>query len=278
MVIKILAGLFILYAMYCGALYVKQRQILFPKHLLQPVDDAARHIPNLEKRFLDLPFGKVETWFLPPSGKTAAGPAPAVIFAHGNGELIDDWPRELVPLTRMGIGVLLVEYPGYGRSEGEPTERTVRQTLEAAYDAVVRRPDVAPDRIILLGRSLGGGAVCTITDTRPSAALILMSTFTGVKGMAAKFYAPPFLIRDPFDNLSAVSRYKGPILIVHGSHDNVVPYSHGKRLHRAASGSTLITYESGHNDCPPDWADFWNSIEGFLKKNGVVPPQAGDDK
>ena len=80
-----------------------------------------------------------------------------VIFAHGNGELIDYWPDELKKFNDFGLGVLLVEYPGYGRSDGTPTQKSISEAFEAAYDMLVSRPDVDAERIILFGRSVGGG-------------------------------------------------------------------------------------------------------------------------
>ena len=182
-------------------------------------------------------------------------------------------PEALQGFTRLGMGVLLVEYPGYGRSEGSPSERSIAEALSAGYDSLVARPDVDPDRIVLVGRSLGGGAICTLAGRRPSAALILMSTFTSIRTMAWRHLLPGFLVRDPFDNLAVVRDYPGPILIIHGTADGVVPYSHGLSLSLAASNSRLITYRCGHNDCPPDWPAFWYEAETFLRESGVLGPE-----
>ena len=85
------------------------------------------------------------------------------LFLHTvNGELIDFWPHELKKLNRLGIGVLLVEYPGYGRSNGSPSQKNITEAFTGAYDMLVTRPDVDPSRIVLFGRSLGGGAVCIL--------------------------------------------------------------------------------------------------------------------
>ena len=88
--------------------------------------------------------------------------------------------------------------------------------------------------------------------------------------MASKLLAPKFLVRDPFDNLNAVKGYQKPVLVIHGRHDNIIPYAHGADLHRAAQNSKMITYECGHNDCPPDWDQFWADIMSFLRDNGII--------
>jgi fermentation-respiration switch protein FrsA (DUF1100 family) len=267
--LKIVIGFFVIYLAYCGLLFVMQRQIMFPRGLIEAPKEKP-DIPGLQQIWIETGCGKIETWFLPPPAKSGLEPAPTVIFAHGNGELIDFWPQELKYFNRLGIGVLLVEYPGYGRSEGSPSQASIAETFLAAYDVLVARPDVDAVRIILFGRSLGGGAVCLLAAQRPSAALILMSAFTSARSYAPKYLAPKFLVRDPFDNLLAVKAYPGPVLVMHGKFDQVVPYRHGVALHQAARHSQLITYQSGHNDCPPSWNLFWQDVESFLRKAKII--------
>jgi len=260
----------LLYAAYCGLLFLVQRQIMFPRYQIPQPLAAGQTVAGLEKLWLDTNGGKVEAWFLAPVDHPQKTPAPAVIFGHGNGELIDFWPAELREFTRLGIAVMLVEYPGYGRSAGKPSEKTITRTFVAAYDLLVSREDVDPSRIIFLGRSLGGGAVCALARHRPSATLILMSTFSSAKSFAKNFLVPPVLVRDPFDNLGVVKNYLQPVLVIHGKLDTIIPFSHGKALHKAAKQGTLIAYDAGHNDCPPDWEVFWKDVEGFLRKQGII--------
>lgn len=265
---KILLWILVLYAAYGGFIFLLQRHMMFPAFRAPALPLGGAGLPGLEKLRLDLPFGQVEAWYLP----TAAGqePGPAVIFAHGNGELIDYWPQELLPFNRMGLGVLLVEYPGYGRSAGSPSRRSIGATFAAAYDRLLQMPAVDPNRIVLYGRSIGGAAVCDLAAARPSAALILMSTFTSVRSFAKRFLLPPLLIRDPFDNLAVVKSYAKPVLIVHGRHDEVVPYRHGLELRRAARNATMLSYDCGHNDCLPGIGSFWRDAEAFLRKAAVL--------
>ena len=266
--VKIFAWAGLCYLAYCGLLFLMQRQMMFPRSLIE-VPSKGPDISGLERIWIQASFGKVETWYLPPAEKQVSGPAPAVMFAHGNGELIDFWPEELKMFNRLGVGVLLVEYPGYGRSQGSPSQASIEETFVGAYDMLVARKDVDPSRIILFGRSLGGGAACVLAARRPSAALILMSTFTSARSFAAKYLAPGFLMRDPFDNLGVVRSYPGPVLVMHGTFDEVVPYQHGVFLCQAAKRGKMITYTSGHNDCPPHWDVFWRDVEFFLHESGI---------
>lgn len=265
--LKILALAAILYLSYCGFMFAFQRQVLFPRQYAIQIPDKAEKIRGLQKIWLELSFGKVESWFLPPLSNEKKGPV--LIFAHGNAELIEHWPEFFLPLTQSGIGVYLVEYPGYGRSEGIPSEKTIVETFVTAYDYIIKNPDVDPARVVFFGRSIGGGAVCALAEKRKPAAIILMSTFTGVSRMAKKYAVPGFLIRDPFDNLKTVESYGGPLLVIHGKHDEIIPYSHGVSLFQAAGQGQLVTYECGHNDCPPNLEEFYKDILKFLKKSGV---------
>ena len=84
-----------IYMAYCGLLFLLQRQIMFPRGMIAPPSSSAQKLPGMEKIWLRTDAGKVESWLLPPVPGSAAGPAPAVIFGHGNGELIDFWPDDL---------------------------------------------------------------------------------------------------------------------------------------------------------------------------------------
>ncbi len=270
MLVQIVLGVLILYLAYCFFLFLFQRQILFPRSYIPGTSGVAENIPGMEKMWLPTSYGKIEAWFIPPAQDRGTGPAPAVIFAHGNAELIDFWPEELGNFALLGMGLLLVEYPGYGRSEGTPSQRSIIEALLAAYDALVSRKDVDPSRIVLFGRSLGGAAVCALAAKRPSAALILMSTFTSVRSLASKFLVPGFLVRDPFDNLAIAGSYSGPVLIIHGRNDSLIPYKHGVALHRITQRSEMLTYDCRHNDCPPSWDIFWWDVQAFLQHAGII--------
>lgn len=270
-VMKIFCWTIIFYVVYCGFLFTLQRQMIFPRSLISQGRSSHGDHPVVEKIWLeDGEGGVVENWYIPPLTVGVRSRSPAVIFAHGNAELIDFCVEELQPFAAMGIGVLLVEYPGYGRSNGSPSQKTITAALKTAYDALVARKDVDPEKIVFYGRSLGGGAVCALAAERQAAALILTSTFTGIRPMAAKYLVPGFLVLDPFDNLSIVRHFCRPILIVHGRYDDIIPFRHGETLHEASKQSTFLAYECGHNDCPPDWNVFWRDIEDFLRGAGII--------
>jgi fermentation-respiration switch protein FrsA (DUF1100 family) len=146
----------------------------------------------------------------------------------------------------------------------------VRAAFAAAYRALAARPDVDPARIVAYGRSLGGGAVCTLLPDHAPAALILQSTFSALAPFAHARGLPGFLMRDRFDNAAALAGYAGPVLVVHGTHDDLIPHAHAERLMKAARRGRLLDYAAGHNDCPPDWDAFAAELERFLQDSGVL--------
>ena len=117
---------------------------------------------------------------------------------------------------------------------------------------------------MLHGRSLGGGAVLTLLPETPVSAVVLESTFKDLRTMAHRFLLPAFLMRDPFDNLAALRGYHGPVLILHGRSDTLLPLHHGEALKAAAPSAQLVVRDCGHNDCAWDRTEFWPTITQFL--------------
>lgn len=247
---------------YWALLFFAQRSMLFPA---PPLGGAPPRPAFAEQVWLKTTFGRVEAWYLPPAGESAR-PSPLLMFTHGNGELIDYWPEEFEPARERGLAVLLVEYPGYGRSEGSPSEASITESMLAAYDWAATHPRIDKARIIPYGRSLGGGAAAIVAKARPVPALILESAFSSVAAFAAGFAAPQFLLRDRFDSVAAIAEFKGPVLIVHGDRDDIVPPSHAQALANASKNVTLRFLPCGHNDCRRPWPE----VLAFLAANTLI--------
>ena len=248
---------------YWTFLFVWQRALLFPA---PPLAGAPARPGDAEVVRLEIGGGTVEAWYLPPLVRANA-PAPLLLFAHGNGELIDYWPSAFDEPRRWGLAVLLVEFPGYGRSAGAPSQRSLTAAVVAAFDWARRQPSVDPTRIIAYGRSVGGGAAAALAGERPVAAMILESTFSSVPVFARRFGAPGLLVRDRFDNLAAVRRFTRPLLILHGEHDQIIPVAQGRALHAAQPASEFHMMPCGHNDCARPWA----VIKRFLLLHRLLP-------
>ena len=249
------------YGGWLALLFVGQRALIFPGQRI-PAGEAPS---DVEQVWLQTDAGKVEAWFLRGEGP---GPRPLLVYAHGNGELIDYAPQMVEPYRRMGFHVLLPEYRGYGRSAGSPSEATLVADAQRFLEQTLERDDVDASQLVFHGRSLGGGVVSGLARHVAPKALILESTFSSLAPIARRYLAPTFLIRDPFDSADAIGALDVPILIIHGDRDAVVTYDHAPRLMSAAKNGRLETFEAGHNDLPHG-DRYWTAIRETLEAAGV---------
>jgi fermentation-respiration switch protein FrsA (DUF1100 family) len=260
--VKLLLAVLAAYVLYAGIFFLAQRRLMYPGTYLARVSPDAQPPLSAQRLWLETSSGNVEAWFF---GPASPAPAPAMIFAHGNGEVIDYWPDVMQMFADRGVAVLLVEYPGYGRSDGKPTQKAIAEAFTAAYDWLASRHDVDARRISGMGRSLGGGAVADLSRSRPLASLVLTSTFSSVRDIAWRgYFLPGFLALDPFDNRGAVAGFDGPVLVIHGRRDDQLPFRHAEALAGASPRSELVALECGHNDCPPAWPPFVERVSDFV--------------
>jgi fermentation-respiration switch protein FrsA (DUF1100 family) len=256
------------YAGYLGLIFMAQRKMAFPGTERVSPRATPTPPPRGEQVWLEASFGRVEAWFVPP---VSDGVRPAVIFTHGNGELIEDWASSMDGLAAGGIGVLLLEFPGYGHSGGSPSRASIREVSALAFDWLAARPDVDGTRIVAWGRSLGGGAAGDLSADRPIGALVLLSTFSSAAAVARQSLAPAFLVRDRFDNVGAVRAYSGPVLLMHGRSDEVLPFRHAERIAEARDDVAITEIRCGHNDCGRIWPEIVAEVLSFLHRTELLP-------
>jgi hypothetical protein len=267
-VAKIALGAVALAVAWLAFVFVIQRLLIYPRWLVGPGSPSRPE--GFESLWIETPAGRVEAWLLP----AKEGRGPAVIYAHGNAELID-YNVELARAYReRGFSVLLPEYRGYGRSAGAPSEKGIVEDFSCFFDLLAARPEVDPARIVFHGRSIGGGVATSLASARPPAALILQSSFTSVTRLARGYLVPAALVRDPYDSVAVLRGLDRPVLIVHGSRDRTIPASESSDLHRAARISRLVLLDRDHNDWPPDDRALWVEIDAFLQDAGILPPPA----
>ena len=170
-------------------------------------------------------------------------------------------------VDRLGVDVVLVDYRGYGRSEGSPDEAGVYLDGLAVYDAVAAR-SVPADDVVLFGRSLGGAVAIETALRRPAGALALESVFRSVRAMVREHYwfVPGAVIRTRMDNESKIGRVDVPTLVLHGDRDAIVPLAHGRRLFELAArpAGFHVIEGAGHNDTwrvgGEPYADAWSAF------------------
>lgn len=157
----------------------------------------------------------------------------AVLFFHGNAEDIRFHAATLRRFNRLGWSALAVDYPGYGRSEGTPTEKGAYRAAEAGWRFLTETQGIAPERIVVCGFSIGTGPACWLAARRGPAGLLLFAPFKSAARVVTGIRILPF---DPFPNLANVKRAECPVAVVHGTHDDVIPFKHGTAVAEAAGG------------------------------------------
>ena len=224
---------------------------LFEEKLIFPVfamGDAPAAPTGVDRLIRPLGDGQsVEAFWLPQPGK-----APLVLLFHGNGELIDYNLQDATAWYRRGFHVLVPEYRGYGRSGGQPGQQVILEDNLWFLGEVMKDSRVRDQPLLYYGRSLGGGVACDLARQKPPRGLILESTFRSIKAMALRYGAPPFLIRNPFDNEAWLGQTELPVLVIHGKRDEVIPFAHGEALGKLGPRTEFHSFDAGHNDLPRD--------------------------
>jgi len=260
-----------LYVIYCGLLYFSQTHLMFPA---QFAGRPGGGLPTADTQLIELTTdeGKTTAWYVPAPGASTETPSPLTVFFHGNAELIDHQESILRIYLSRGISVLLVEYRGYGTSDGTPSEKHIVADALAIMKDVLRRAEVDASRLVLHGRSIGGGMAAQVALQVTPRAMIVESTFKNMSGMAWRYGVPPLLVTNPLRSDKAFKQLDLPILIMHGSHDEIVPVEQAYALDRIASDSTLVIFDAGHNDLPgpSEVGVYEQQIEALLTKAGVL--------
>jgi abhydrolase domain-containing protein 17 len=150
-----------------------------------------------------------------------------ILYSHGNADDLGRLGERIKTLHELGFAVMAYDYEGYGTSEGQPSEQNTYRDIDAAFDYLVHRVGVPPERIILHGWSLGGGVAADLAARQKVAGLILESTFVSAFRVVARAPILPF---DKFRTLSKLEKINCPILVMHGTDDEVIPFWHGQTL------------------------------------------------
>ena len=199
-----------------------------------------------------------------------------LIWYHGNaGNISHRLETARAFVERLGFDIVLVDYRGYGLSEGTPEETGLYVDGLAIYDATIRR-GFDPERLVLFGRSLGAAVAVEVALNRPAAGLVLETPFRSVRAMARSMYpfVPSFLIRTRLDNERKISQIRMPKLILHGDRDNLVPISHGRTLFELALPPKRFFAIPGasHNDTHVvGGRGYFEAWEQFLSETGLGP-------
>jgi uncharacterized protein len=184
-----------------------------------------------EDVYLDTSDGiRIHGWFFPSSGSQT------LLFFHGNAGNIADRLDNIRFLVQRGLNVLIIDYRGYGRSDGVPSEQGTYRDAESAWLWLQSRIGIDPARLVYFGRSLGGAVATELAVRHPPRKLIIESTFTSVREMAGTVlpFIPKMLIPDCYPSIKRIALVDCPILVIHGTADTLVPFRHGQAIYARA--------------------------------------------
>lgn len=243
----IVAGVIVgAYVLICVGIFFAQPYLIYmpaPTCHLTPAD--------LKLEFEDLTLHAADgvalaAWYLP-----HAAPRGTVLFCHGNADNLGDITPTLQTLHRLGFAVLALDYRGYGRSAGQPTEAGLYADAEAAWRYLVETRREPPERIVIVGRSLGGAVAIELASRHTPAALVVECTFTSMVDIGRREYPllPVGLIcTHRYESLRRVGRISCPKLFLHGRDDELIPLENARRLFDAAcEPKQFIETPGGHN-------------------------------
>lgn len=244
---------------------------IFQRHLIYyPSKDKARlndyHVHDMQVISLHTQDGLVLTsWYRP-----AEENHPTLLYLHGNAGNIGGRMSLGREFMEEGLGLLLLEYRGYGDNKGNPTEQGLYEDARTAI-RFLHQQGVQNKNIVLYGESLGSGVATKLGVEYPVCAVILQSPYTSLTDMT-RFYYPFMFLKpwDRFDSFERIRSIKAPILVLHGTNDTVVPYSQGLALfNQANEPKKMLSFKhEGHNDI---WnaPGFSNQVCAFIKEHCV---------
>jgi pimeloyl-ACP methyl ester carboxylesterase len=242
----------LLVAVAAGVLAVALFRWLVDRLVFQPTPGADLSLEQLgvagEELYLRTEDGvRIHAFFVPSEGASRA-----LLFLHGNAGNASHRLPNAVQLAELGVHVLLLEYRGYGKSEGTASEEGVFADARAGLAHLTTELGIPEERIFLFGRSLGGAVALDLARGRRLAGVILESTFTSLAEMAGRIGVGPLapLLRGRFDSLTRIRELRAPLLFFHGDRDEVVPFDLGRRLFEAAPEPKAFETirGAGHND------------------------------
>ncbi len=253
MVITLAVILIVGYLVILGFAWRYQDRMAFPGAPSALPAPTTLGFPDGERISVQTSDGvELRGWYLPPNPRPESGSrAPGLIWFYGNMETIEGIAPILSRFRPPGVGVLVLDYRGYGASAGEPTEQGVYRDAEAAWQYLSTRPGVDSTRIAVYGRSVGSAVALYLATERPVRAVVLDSPFSSGSEMAEEHYSflPHSLMHLSLDNLSRAERLSVPLLVFHGTEDEIVPLRMGRTVAARGRAEELVEIRgAGHND------------------------------
>jgi pimeloyl-ACP methyl ester carboxylesterase len=237
--------------------------------------DSQFHDPSLQEIVFNSPDDiKLHAFYFPRPDHEWA-----VLFLHGNAGNASHRLPHAQQLANLGLNVLLLEYRGYGKSEGTPSEQGVYRDANAAIEYLVHTLDFPKERILIFGRSIGTAVAIEVAQQQPFAGLILVAPLLSGRDMARHHNLSwlNWLAGKPFDSAGKISLVTAPVLFIHGDRDQIIPIAMGRRLFDlcTAPKEFRVVSGAGHNDVIAIAGDqFWEWVNLFISSIKPSPDMA----
>ncbi len=235
-----------------------------------PLGNYENRSPEIEDAYFSAADGtELNGWFIDhPAPKAVA------LFFHGNAGNVSLCDESLKLLNRRHqLAVMTMDYRGYGRSSGTPSEQGILMDARAARTWLAKRKGVSEASIVLFGQSLGGAVAVDLAAKDGASGLVLASTFTSLPDAASDVFPwmlPKWNMTLKLASIDKIKNYHGPLLISHGDADTTISFEHGRRLFDAANEpKEFIRIANGkHND--PQSEEFRTALDRLLAKRELV--------
>ena len=247
--VKVLAGTAAVYVAFVALVWFYQERLIYYPQMGREIatTPAAYGLPYDDFTIATEDGEKLHAWWVPV--ENARG---AVLLLHGNAGNISHRIDYARMFSTLGYSTLLVDYRGYGRSSGTPSEAGTYRDADAAWRWLTQTRGIAPGAIVVFGESLGGAVGSWVAARNTPRALVLASTFTSATDLGAELYRflPVRLVsRFDYGTLSRLADVSAPVLVIHSAADEIIPFSHGQRLYAAArEPKSFLEISGGHNE------------------------------
>jgi pimeloyl-ACP methyl ester carboxylesterase len=228
-------------------MYFQQPQMIF-----FPMDDLHQTPANWGLDYEDAVFEtedgvRLHGWFLPkPEAEQV------LLFFHGNAGNISHRRESIEIFHRLGLNILIMDYRGYGKSEGKPHEQGFYKDAKAAWRYLTVEKGFEPRNVIIFGRSLGGAVASRLAADVPARGLILESTMSSAKEFAREVFSVLsrlVVIRYDFNTVQNIQRVHYPVLVLHSPDDEIMPFHLGQKVYQSANQpKQFVRMRGDHNN------------------------------